>query len=61
MIEHNLIGTINLLEYCKRAGAGFIMLSTSRVYSRAPPGGVEDDVRERCVRSELVSMSTSLA
>jgi CDP-paratose 2-epimerase len=33
LIEHNLQGTINILEYCKRAGAGFILLSTSRVYS----------------------------
>jgi CDP-paratose 2-epimerase len=33
LIEHNLVGTVNLLEYCKRYSAGFIMLSTSRVYS----------------------------
>jgi CDP-paratose 2-epimerase len=33
MIEHNLCGTINMLEYCRRVGAGFILLSTSRVYS----------------------------
>lgn len=33
LIEHNLLGTVNLLEYCKRVGAGFILLSTSRVYS----------------------------
>jgi CDP-paratose 2-epimerase len=33
VIEHNLIGTINLLEYCRRCSAGFILLSTSRVYS----------------------------
>lgn len=33
IIEHNLLGTINLLEYCKRHRAGFILLSTSRVYS----------------------------
>jgi len=36
LVEHNLSGTINLLEYCKRHGAGFILLSTSRVYSIAP-------------------------
>ena len=35
VIEHNLFGTVNLLEYCKRTGAGFILLSTSRVYSIA--------------------------
>ena len=33
LIEHNLLGTINLLEYCNRHKAGLILLSTSRVYS----------------------------
>ena len=33
LIEHNLGGTINLLEYCKSKQAGFVLLSTSRVYS----------------------------
>ena len=33
LIEHNLSGTVNLLEFCKRVRAGFLMLSTSRVYS----------------------------
>jgi len=36
LIEHNLGGTVNLLEYCKLRRAGFILLSTSRVYSIAP-------------------------
>ncbi len=36
LVEHNLAGTVNLLEYCKRERAGFILLSTSRVYSLAP-------------------------
>ena len=36
LVEHNLIGTINLLEYCKQHRAGFILLSTSRVYSIPP-------------------------
>jgi CDP-paratose 2-epimerase len=35
LMEHNLIGTLHLLEYCKRHSAGFVMLSTSRVYSQA--------------------------
>lgn len=35
VFEHNLLGTINVLEYCKRTGAGFILPSTSRVYSIA--------------------------
>ncbi len=33
LIEHNLIGTVNLLELCKSWCAGFTLLSTSRVYS----------------------------
>ena len=33
LIEHNLSGTVNLLEYCKARRAGLIILSTSRVYS----------------------------
>jgi CDP-paratose 2-epimerase len=33
LVQHNLFGTVNLLEYCKRHNAGFILLSTSRVYS----------------------------
>jgi CDP-paratose 2-epimerase len=33
LIEHNLYGTVNLLEVAKRYSAGFTLLSTSRVYS----------------------------
>ena len=33
LLEHNLLGTINLLEYCRSSHAGLILLSTSRVYS----------------------------
>ncbi len=33
LLEHNLWGTVNLLEVCKREAAGMILLSTSRVYS----------------------------
>jgi len=36
LVEHNLAGTVNLLEYCKGHHAGLILLSTSRVYSIAP-------------------------
>ena len=33
-MEHNLLGTINLLEHCKRHKSGLILLSTSHcVYS----------------------------
>jgi CDP-paratose 2-epimerase len=33
LVQNNLLSTINLLEYCKKHQAGFILLSTSRVYS----------------------------
>jgi CDP-paratose 2-epimerase len=33
LIEHNLFGTVNLLELAKKHKAGFTLLSTSRVYS----------------------------
>lgn len=36
LVNHNLTGTLNLLEYCRRTNAGLILLSTSRVYSIAP-------------------------
>jgi Nucleoside-diphosphate-sugar epimerases len=33
LVEHNLLGTVNLLEFCKARKAGLILLSSSRVYS----------------------------
>lgn len=36
LVDHNLYGTVNLLEYCKAHKAGFILLSTSRVYAIEP-------------------------
>lgn len=36
LVQNNLLGTIHLLEYCKRYKAGFVLLSTSRVYSIPP-------------------------
>jgi CDP-paratose 2-epimerase len=33
LFEHNLVSTVNILEYCKIHSAGFVLLSTSRVYS----------------------------
>jgi CDP-paratose 2-epimerase len=46
VFDHNLLSTVNLLEFCKRHQAGFTLLSTSRVYSIPPlselPMVVED-------------------
>jgi len=36
LVEHNLLGTVNLLELCRARRAGFTLLSTSRVYAIAP-------------------------
>ena len=33
LCEHNLGGTLNLLEYCRERKAGLVLLSTNRVYS----------------------------
>ncbi len=33
LIENNLLGTFNILEYCKKNRSGLVILSTSRVYS----------------------------
>ena len=50
LVEHNLVGTVNVLEYCRRHQAALIILSTSRVYSIPPlaalPVRVADDAFE---------------
>ncbi|MEM6820763.1 MAG: NAD-dependent epimerase/dehydratase family protein [Verrucomicrobiota bacterium] len=33
LMDHNLVGTIQILEFCKQHQAGFILISTNRVYS----------------------------
>lgn len=33
VMEHNLLGTMNVLEYCRQRSAGLVLLSSSRVYS----------------------------
>src|SRR6266851_3441752 len=35
LVEHNLRGTLNILEYYRVRNAGLILLSSSRVYSIA--------------------------
>ncbi len=46
LMEHNLVGTLHLLEYCKRHGAGFVMLGTSRVYSAARLAALPMEVKK---------------
>jgi CDP-paratose 2-epimerase len=57
VVEHNLFGTVNLLEYCKRTGAGFILLSTSRVYSIAALAKLPIGVKDRAFQPKLDSIS----
>lgn len=46
VMENNLLGTINLLEKCRRETSGFILLSTSRVYSIAAMANLPVHVTE---------------
>ena len=55
LLEHNLVGTINLLEFCKRTGAGLILLSTSRVYSIAPLVNLAVTIENEAYRPQLDS------
>lgn len=50
LVDTNLVGTINLLEECKKAQTGFILLSTSRVYSIAPVNGLRFETVESAFR-----------
>ncbi len=53
LLEHNLLGSINLLQYCRRHRAGLILLSTSRVYSIAPLARLAMDVADKAFRPRL--------
>jgi CDP-paratose 2-epimerase len=50
LMQHNLDGTINVLEYCRRHRAGLTLLSTSRVYSIAPLAALEFAVHDNAFR-----------
>ena len=50
LVEHNLSGTINMLELCKVNRAGFILLSTSRVYSIPPLAGLPIEAHDGAFR-----------
>ena len=50
LIEHNLSGTINMLEFCKTHRAGFTLLSTSRVYSIPPLADLSVEVHRGAFR-----------
>lgn len=46
LVEHNLAGTVNVLEYCRRHRAALVLLSTSRVYSIPPLAALPLQVRD---------------
>ena len=50
LLEHNLWGTVNILEYCKTHRAGLILLSTSRVYSVPPLASLPVEVHQKAFR-----------
>lgn len=59
LLENNLGSSINLLESCKRWGAGFILLSTSRVYSIPPLATLPVEVSGQAFRPILPEASNS--
>jgi CDP-paratose 2-epimerase len=59
LIEHNLGGTINLLEFCKTHRAGFTLLSTSRVYSIPPLAALPVEVHRGAFRPDPTAVLPS--
>ncbi|MCC6750461.1 MAG: NAD-dependent epimerase/dehydratase family protein [Deltaproteobacteria bacterium] len=51
LVEHNLVGTANVLEYCRQHRAGLVLVSSSRVYSVAALNALP--VREEATRLAL--------
>jgi len=61
LVEHNLGGTVNLLEYCKRVRAGFILLSTSRVYGIGPLASLPMHVADRAFRPDAKALPAGVS
>jgi CDP-paratose 2-epimerase len=53
LLQHNLVATLNVLEYCRQHGAGLNLLSTSRVYSIETLSAIP--LRETHTRLEVMS------
>ena len=53
LMDHNLIGTIRVLEHCKSTGAGFILMSTSRVYAVTGLSNLKVEVKDGAFRLGL--------
>jgi CDP-paratose 2-epimerase len=50
LYEHNLDGTLNILEYCRKTKAGLFLLSSSRVYSVRGLAALPMEVRDNAFR-----------
>ena len=61
LLDHNLGGTRQLLEYCRRHGAGFLLLSTSRVYSIPPLAKLEVEVVDQAFQPRAISCPPALS
>jgi CDP-paratose 2-epimerase len=57
--EHNLIGTLNILEYCREKKAGLVLLSSSRVYSVRDLAALPVREHEKAFVLEAAQSSTS--
>ena len=53
LMDHNLIGTIRVLELCKKIQAGLILLSTSRVYSVKKLSALNVEAEDKAFRLRL--------
>ncbi|MFM2293955.1 MAG: CDP-paratose 2-epimerase [Verrucomicrobiota bacterium] len=61
LVDHNLGGTINVLEFCKSHRAGFILLSTSRVYSIPPLAALKVEAVKKAFRPVLKKSVSGLS
>lgn len=52
LMEHNLFGTVQLLEKCRADQAGFVLLSTSRVYSIPPLASLPVTIEQHSFRPD---------
>ena len=61
LVDHNLLGTVNLLEFCKAHRAGFTLLSTSRVYAIKPLAELKVAVVKKAFRPVLKKSGPGLS
>jgi len=52
---------VHMLEHCKRHGAGFILLSTSRVYSIPPLASLPVEIHSHAYRPQFSSLSSQFS